>query len=405
MAAGPAGSDASKALAAAARRHIAGDLHSAERVYRRVLAEIPDDPVALFALGGLLHQKGREHYDEALGLIERSLALDPTNPKSQYGYGALLMALDHAEEAVAAYRRAIELGPLYAASYNGIGVPLIDLGRTDELVALYDQALNKYPDLELEHTGRFRNYQSDAIGRGIPPILFATMPKSGSIYIANRLVNAFAAPFCRISLNLFPVDPIIPSWLAAFALGGAVCQEHLDASPRNLELLQRHGVTRLIVHVRDPRQATLSWTHHVETLTEDAAFLRRRLAPSLPADYDGLSFSRKLDWQIGRHLPLLMEWLTPWVAMVDDAAQGLAVLFTRYEAFRRSEDDFFAELRRFYGIENADFAANPADLTSERFHFRKGRTDEWREVFSEAQRDAAWTRMPSRLNERFGWLR
>ena len=47
-----------KRFAAAARRHIAGDLHSAERVYRRVLAEIPDDLVALFALGGLLHQKG-----------------------------------------------------------------------------------------------------------------------------------------------------------------------------------------------------------------------------------------------------------------------------------------------------------------------------------------------------------
>ena len=405
MAAGPTGSDTSAALAAAARRHIAGDLHSAERVYRRVLAETPDDPVALFALGGLLHQKGREHYDEARGLIERSLALDPTNPKSQYGYGVLLMALDHAEEAIAAYRRAIEFEPLSATSYNRIGVPLIDLGQTDELVALYDQALNNYPDLEIERTKRFREFQSDAIGRGIPPILFATMPKSGSIYIANRLVNAFTAPFCRISLSLFPVDPIVPSWLAAFALGGAVCQEHLNAGPRNLELLQRHGVTRLIVHVRDPRQATLSWTHHVETLTDDAAYLRRRLTPPLPADYDGLNFSRKLDWQIGHHLPLLMEWLTPWVDMADDAARGLAVLFTHYEVFRRSEDDFFAELRRFYGVENADFAANPADLTSERFHFRKGRTDEWREVFSEAQRNAAWTRMPSRLNERFGWAR
>jgi hypothetical protein len=35
-----------------------------------------------------------------------------------------------------------------------------------------------------------------------------------------------------------------------------------------------------------------------------------------------------------------MKWLTPWVAVSDDATRDFAVLFTQYEVFRRGENDF-----------------------------------------------------------------
>ena len=237
----------------------------------------------------------------------------------------------------------------------------------------------------------------------MPAILFLTMPKSGSIYIANRLVNGLVAPFCRISLSLFPLDHIVPSWLERFARGGAVCQEHLDASPRTIDLLSRARLTRLVVHLRDPRQATLSWVHHVETLTGASGYLRQRIWPLLPEDYDRRSFAEKLDWHIARHLRLLSLWAQAWVKLAEARAGELAIRFTSYEEFRRDEPGFYASLLEFYGIESADFDANPADLAKQEFHFRKGQTEEWREVFTDAQKQAAWCLMPDDLCARFGW--
>ena len=50
-------------------------LGEAQELYRRVLATAPDHPRALHYAGVLAHQQGRN--DEALALIERSLALVP----------------------------------------------------------------------------------------------------------------------------------------------------------------------------------------------------------------------------------------------------------------------------------------------------------------------------------------
>src|SRR6476659_3154377 len=47
----------------------------AHELYRRVLEAAPDNPRALHYAGVLAHQQGRN--DEALALIERSLALEP----------------------------------------------------------------------------------------------------------------------------------------------------------------------------------------------------------------------------------------------------------------------------------------------------------------------------------------
>ncbi len=92
-----------------------------------------------------------------------------------------------------------------------------------------------------------------------------TMPKSGSVFLADHLASLYRTPFARIGVDSFPRSLVIPGRAEVLAQGGLWDQMHLDASPENLDQLERAGIRKIYLHVRDPRQATLSWAHHLES--------------------------------------------------------------------------------------------------------------------------------------------
>jgi hypothetical protein len=94
-------------------------------------------------------------------------------------------------------------------------------------------------------------------------ILINTMPKSGSIYLTRTIATSLGIEYSLVSLvsGLFPSYCMMPAAFKRFRRGNVVRQEHFDASPFNLEICARY-VDRMVLHLRDPRQSTLSWTHH-----------------------------------------------------------------------------------------------------------------------------------------------
>jgi hypothetical protein len=278
-------------------------------------------------------------------------------------------------------------------------------GRARELVPILDSAQRRSPEIEV---GRFRGFvieQCRAIADGIPSILLITLPKSGSVYTTTRLSKKLGAPQCRISLDLTPIDHVVPSWAESFARGGAVCQEHLDASPDNLEVLAASGVKKLQIHVRDPRQATISWIHHVETMVDENSYLRDLSSPALPDDYDERSFSEKIDWHIDNHLPALAKWSAAWLAASSRDDLGIAMRFSLYEDFHHDQTAFFADLLEFFGVYGFDIRAlSSRSLERNGLHFRRGEVDEWRRVFSAEQCTRATDAIPKDLGTRFMWL-
>src|SRR5271165_6953370 len=64
-----------ESMAAAVAHHQAGRLADAEPIYRRILAEHPNQPDALHLLGALAGQSGR--LDEAIDHISRAIASHP----------------------------------------------------------------------------------------------------------------------------------------------------------------------------------------------------------------------------------------------------------------------------------------------------------------------------------------
>ena len=152
-------------------------LAEAEQLYRRIFEIAPDHPDALHYAGVLAHQQGRS--DEAVALIERSLALvpdradwysnlasssrrkasstrrsPPTGARSRSipdhanahsNLGVLLRATGRPVEAEEAYRTAIRVEPDHIDAYTNLGILLTALKRTEEAVACFCKVITLRP--------------------------------------------------------------------------------------------------------------------------------------------------------------------------------------------------------------------------------------------------------------------
>jgi predicted TPR repeat methyltransferase len=101
--------------------------------------------------GVLAHQRG--HPEEAVGLIERSLELEPEHADWHSNLGIVLQDRLRLDDATAAYRRAIELDPTHANAHSNLGVVLRATGRLAEAEAAYRDAIRIDP----EHADAYHN--------------------------------------------------------------------------------------------------------------------------------------------------------------------------------------------------------------------------------------------------------
>lgn len=109
------------------RAHAAGDIATAERLYRRMLAVAPADAVVLHHLGLILGGCGR--LDLALPLLRHSLWLLPNDATFHYNVGLILRTAVREEEALASFRHAAVLQPGLAAAHHQIGQILQERGE------------------------------------------------------------------------------------------------------------------------------------------------------------------------------------------------------------------------------------------------------------------------------------
>jgi predicted O-linked N-acetylglucosamine transferase (SPINDLY family) len=151
-----------EALNQAVALHRQGRLDDAERGYRAVLAQRPDEPNALHLLGVLLQQRGRPQ--EAASLLERVLAAAPGHAAIHNNYGNALKDLGRLDEAAAQYRHALALDPGFVDANWNLGRLLKERGALAEAVQYFEAALAQDPvsvellnelGLVLQDLGRF----------------------------------------------------------------------------------------------------------------------------------------------------------------------------------------------------------------------------------------------------------
>lgn len=164
-------------LADAAELHRNGNYKEAEKIYREILREDPENVSALRLLAMLAMKV--EHYrdaavilkqvvtmapdfrgawidlghaqtelhelDDAIETMKHAIALDPASHGGYIGLANALARSSKTEEAVAAYEKAIERRPDLAGSWLGLGNVLKTLGRPEEAIAAYRKGIEIQP--------------------------------------------------------------------------------------------------------------------------------------------------------------------------------------------------------------------------------------------------------------------
>lgn len=233
-------------------------------------------------------------------------------------------------------------------------------------------------------------------------IIINTMPKSGSVYINAAMQAGLGFSPIQIHNMYFPDDVVNINALKEWASGARITQTHLSSTELNIWLLGSF-VDRMIIHVRDPREATLSWVHFIGRMYRENPFELLRIPYVYPKHFMGLTFSERVDWAIDHHLPILVRWVDGWIkySQQDLSGETFRVLFTTYPELVNDETALFAKICGFFDVPKGSFV-HPNIDKSEAVYFRKGQPGEWRNVFSATQRQRA-TDLSQSILAHFGW--
>lgn len=238
-----------------------------------------------------------------------------------------------------------------------------------------------------------RKPERQLAGAGKPSIFLVTLPKSGTVYVSHSLAQSLG--YDHTSTLVTPTFPKNSLWirmLEDFLAGGMISASHMQPDDENIKLMKSAGVTRGVLHVRDPRAALQSWIH----------FIRKGISPLHPLiaqpNYHDLALPAQTDHMIDHSFRHFADWIEAWCTCLDGDRE-LDFLLMMHDDLARDEAGYFRRILEFYGITGEVLAVAKSSST----HFRKGDNDDWRQAFTPAQRRRVNDLMPASLWDRFGW--
>ncbi len=116
----------------------------AEGVYRKILESNPQQAEALYGLGVLALEKGKDR--DAENLLKTALEYQPEFAQALFRLGNLRQAQGKLNEAVEYYQQALALQPEAVAVHNCLGGTLQQQGKLEKAVACYNKALEIQPN-------------------------------------------------------------------------------------------------------------------------------------------------------------------------------------------------------------------------------------------------------------------
>lgn len=244
-----------------------------------------------------------------------------------------------------------------------------------------------------------------ARGRKFPSILVNALPKSGSTFIAKTLRRTLQVRPIGFALHGFQsTGTVNVRQLKLVADGNAVCHQHLPAEPHIVAALG-DALGRMVVNIRDPRAALVSWTYFVNEFHREHSYMRalQEAEQVLPQSYFDLPIAEQLAWQTDRRLPYIVEWIGKWLQVADQTDSQLAVLVTDYGQMVHDTRAFIERILSFYNI-----AIEPQWLVvrqpkAGQWKFRVGTAKDWRADFAPATLERATAMVPQEWMQRFGW--
>ncbi len=235
-----------------------------------------------------------------------------------------------------------------------------------------------------------RSAQRAAKERNLPPVLLATLPKSGSVFLWTTLQKSLNMPHFGIALSSGKgptQEMVVPKLAEVFSEGGFVTIGHIEPSDENVNILKKNGLKRLIVHFRDPRQAAVSWWYY------NTKIGMRRDTWHNHSDVEA--------WLWENFVKPAAQWINGWLNRADHDPD-LDIFVSTQESMAGHETDHVEKIVDFLGIPRDQLDLEIAEK-SEEMHFRKGDKNEWLTFFSDDFKRRSLSVIPNELAARFGW--
>jgi hypothetical protein len=216
-------------------------------------------------------------------------------------------------------------------------------------------------------------------------------PKSGGTYLHNRMLQLGYQEFWWVlpSRACHSICYASEEALRSYMLGGCTCHSHARPDPNILAALDRTGVEKIWLHLRNPAESVVSEYHHYlgegqgggsvgeqrrhQAMTEAQ---RRGLAP-------GMSKSTYVMEKIGWHV----EWIAEWLRFARDRPGLVVISYHRELADRQA---MFARVFDELGAELGD-AVITAPNSGDRY--RDKSSNDWREGLTQEAQDYLDLRM------------
>ena len=395
-------------------------------------------------------------YKWQLSNMRRKVAANPNSVDANMGMGQAYYKLGCLEEAIRCYEKVIEINPNLLEAYSQLellfrlngqngkedseGNRLFDHRTYDlekssleKVLACCQRMVEKFPD-SVEVNLKMGNALIMARGdrqkasyffhqatkikfaqarlKGSPGLIFvASLPRSGSGYMKNSLMKGLglsnrtqeAIPITKWWFPDIVVSP--PEYaLSLQPVPEDIVVDHSPASPVNLTTLNI-CLDKLIVNVRDPRQALLSWVHYMNYFRYTNN-IEGVLESQIPKNYFSFLQTEQISWQIDNfYLPVAIKWIEGWLDAKENPLFYPKILFTTHENLVANPRAHFESIFEFYEIDRERFIFPEKPEFKKNTHIRKGRVDEWREVFTPQQAEKASAMIPERLFSKFGWAR
>ncbi len=178
-------------------------LSQAEALYRKAIALDPEFARAYGALGITLGRRFQIDFtraapgillDEAMDMIEKAVAIEPTSPQVQWALGYVHMWRQEFEQAAEAIDKAVTLSPNYADGWGLLSLINNQLGRGEQALRFIRKAkaLNPRYTWEYPYNEGRAYYNLHEYEKAIKPLLAALERNENSLYPRLYLTASYA---------------------------------------------------------------------------------------------------------------------------------------------------------------------------------------------------------------------
>jgi hypothetical protein len=251
-----------------------------------------------------------------------------------------------------------------------------------------------------------------------PSLFFVTLPKSGTVFLWESLCQVTGLAMPNLSANMsqwnqyetgieyrhdtvcssgdFFTQRLLPDRLSLYFPNGFVWGAHMPANFHNVQALEAAGVRQLTLLIRDPRDATVSWTRHLNGYGPSCRSYQSKIY-SLPPDFFEWPFQDQLGYHVRTFLPMAVNWLESWLQYFADPARRIDMCIVYFDELKLDPRAFIKRIVDFHGYSDAALASIPPVEPGKR-HFRRGQHREWRDAFSDQDKQFAELLIGERLS-------